>query len=288
VLNLGIADIQLTYNSSIAAVTAVESSDFDYMDASIDNSAGLTRIVAFQTASPGLVEQVLLANLTLASVGSGGSSSPLSLHLIELKEAGPEERAIHALVQNGTFTISETVPPEVTSPNANPPVIPEDTDAEPRWGEIAHLNITVTDNWGVASVTINLSELGGLAEQPMARIPGTDSWTVAVSAPPDAAAFTNGSYLPSLLTVTATDLYGNTNNTAAILLVVMLNGDVSENGEVSLYDGMYLAKYSLAKPGFETMKAELAEVSGNGVVSIYDAMYLSKHVLGEPGFELLH
>ena len=73
-----------------------------------------------------------------------------------------------------------------------------------------------------------------------------------------------------------------------IPLIVILNGDVSENGEVDIYDTMYLAKHVLGKPGFETMTESVGEVSGNGVVTLYDAMYLSKHVLGESGFETLH
>jgi hypothetical protein len=73
-----------------------------------------------------------------------------------------------------------------------------------------------------------------------------------------------------------------------IPLTVMLNGDVSENGEVTAYDSMYITKHILGLPGFEMMNDRIAEVSGNGVVSSYDAMYLAKHVSVESGFELLH
>jgi predicted nucleic acid-binding protein len=68
----------------------------------------------------------------------------------------------------------------------------------------------------------------------------------------------------------------------------MLNGDVSENGEVTAYDAMYIAKHILNRPGFEMMDDRIGEVSGSGTVTSYDAMYLAKHVAAESGFELLH
>ena len=288
VTNLGTADITLSYNQSVVHVVEVSSSDFDFMDAVIDNSTGITRIGAFQTSSPGLSGKVLLANVTLKAVGNGGESCTLNLTINELKEATEKEISIPATTHNGTFTIAEITPPEVTKPAANPVSIPEDTDFEPRWGETSQLSITVTDDCGVESVTINLSSIGGPPDQPMTRIPGTDVWTVTVNASIGTAIYYNGSYLPHNLTVCATDIFGNVNASVSIQLTVILNGDVSNNGNVTLYDAMYLAKHVLGKPGFETMTESAGEVSGNNEVSLYDAMYLSKHVLGEPGFETLH
>jgi len=285
--NVGTADILLSYNQSVVHVIAVNNSDFDFLESAIDNSSGITRIGAFQTSSPGLNGDVKLADVTLKAVGSAGESSALNITINELKDAGPDEIPIPATTHNGTFLIAEVTPPLVTNPTANPPSIPEDTDSEPRWGETSQLNVTVTDDCGVASVSINLSSLGGSPDQPMTRIPGTDIWTVTVNASIGTAIY-NGSYLPHNLTVYATDIFGNVNASVNIPLIVILNGDVSENGEVDIYDTMYLAKHVLGKPGFETMTESVGEVSGNGVVTLYDAMYLSKHVLGESGFETLH
>ena len=97
----------------------------------------------------------------------------------------------------------------------------------------------------------------------------------------------SGSYLPHDLTVCAVDVFGNVNTSMNIPLIVMKNGDVSKNGEVTLYDAMYLARHTLGKPGFETMNENIGEVSGNGAVTIYDAMYLAKHVMAESGFGVL-
>jgi len=287
IINVGTADITLTYNQSVVHVTAVDSSDFDFMDAVIDNSNGITRIGAIQAASPGLTGNVRLANVTLTAVGSGGESCLLNLTINELKEAGPEEICIPATTHSGTFTILETTPPLVTNPAANPPDIPEDTDFNPMWGETSQLNITVTDESGIASVTINLSSVGGLPDQPMIRIPGTDIWTVTINASAGTAMIYNESYLPHNLTIRATDIFENVNTSVSIPLTVILNGDVSENGEVSLYDAMYIRKYVIEKPGFETMNERVGEVSGNGAVTVFDSMFLSKHVSGEMGFEML-
>ncbi|MCK4459382.1 MAG: fibronectin type III domain-containing protein, partial [Methanosarcinales archaeon] len=159
--NVGTVDILLTYNQSLVHITAVNESDFDFMDSVIDNSIGITRIGAFQTSPGGLSGDVKLANITLMAVGTPGSSSSLCITINELKEATSEEITIPASTHNGTFTIGEITPPVVTGPETTPLCIPEDTDFDPRWGETSQLNITVMDECGVASVTINLSSIGG-------------------------------------------------------------------------------------------------------------------------------
>lgn len=287
ITNVGTADIFLSYNQSVVHVIAVNNSDFDFMEYVIDNSSGITRIGAFQMSSPGLNGDVKLADVTLKAVGGGGESSALNITIIELKQANEYEIPIPATTHNGTFVIVENTPPEVTNPIANPPSIPEDTDFEPRWGETSQLNVTVTDDCGVSSVTINLSSIGGSPDQPMTRIPNTDIWTVTVNASNGTAIY-NVSYLPHNLSVCATDIFGNVNVSVSIPLIVILNGDASENGEVDIYDTMYLAKHLFGKPGFETMEESVEEVSGNGVVTLYDAMYISKHVLAESGYVTLH
>jgi hypothetical protein len=285
--NVGIADIILTYNQSIVHVTAVSDSDFDFMDSLVDNAVGMTRIGAFQTSLGGLSGDVKLANITLMAVGTPGSSSSLCITINELKEATSEEITIPASIHNGTFTVGEATPPVVTNPEATPLCIPEDTDFDPGWGETSQLNITVTDECGVASVTVNLSSIGGLPEQPMTRIPDTDIWTVTINASAGTALLYNETYLPHNLTVCAVDTFGNVNTSVDISLIIMKNGDISENGEVTLYDAMYLARHTMGKPGFETMNENIGEVSGNSAVTLYDAMYLAKHVMAESGFDVL-
>jgi len=288
IINVGTADISLVYNQSVVHVTAVDSSDFDILDATIDNSSGITRIGAIQAASPGLTGDIILANVTLRALGSGGESCMLNITITELKEASPEEISIPVTTQNGTIVIIETTPPLVTNPAANPPDIPEDTDFYPKWGETSQLDITVTDDSGIANVTINLTSIGGLPDHLMARISGTDIWTITINASKGTALCHNETYIPHNLTVCATDIFENVNTSVSIPLTVIQNGDVSNNGEVGLYDSLYIRKYVLGKPGFETINERIGEVSGNGMVSLYDSMYLIKHVLEETGYEMLH
>ena len=288
ITNVGTADISLTYNQSVVQVIDVTNSDFNFMDADIDNMNGITRIGAFQTSSGGLNGNVTVANITLLAAGTGGEFTALELTINELKEASSEEISIFAGVRNGTFTIWETTPPLILNPTAEPSSIPEDTDLDPKWGETAYLSVTITDECGVDNVIINLSSIGGMSDQIMTRIPDTDIWTVTVNASTGSAAIFNDSYHPHYLTIYAADTFGNVNSSVGIPLTVMLNGDVSGNGEVTLYDATYLANHILNKPGFETMNPQVAEVSGNSAVSFYDAMYLSKYILAEPGFGVLH
>ena len=212
--NVGTADILLTYNQSIVHVTSVNESDFNFMDSVINNSIGITRIGAFQI-SGGLSGDVKLANVTLMAVGTPGSSSALCITINELKEATSEEISIPASIHNGTFTIGEATPPLVTSPEATPLCIPEDTDFDPRWGETSQLNITVADECGVASVTINLSSIGGLPDQPMTHIPGTDVWTVTINASVGTAILTTPDTTPPV--ISGVNASGITNNSATII-----------------------------------------------------------------------
>ncbi|MGP8323186.1 MAG: dockerin type I domain-containing protein [Methanosarcinaceae archaeon] len=285
--NVGIADILITYNQSIVHVTEVCDSDFDYMDSLIDNLVGTTRIGAFQTSPGGLSGDVKIANITLMAVGNPGNSCVLNISINELKEATNEEITIPASTHNATFSIGEATPPLVTNPEATPLCIPEDTNFDPGWGETSILNITVMDECGVANVTIDLSGINCLTGQPMSRIPGTDIWTVTVNAPVATALLYNETYLPHNFTVRAVDIFGNVNTSVDIPLIIMKNGDVSENGEVTLYDAMYLARYIMGKPEFESIYENIGEVSGNSAVTLYDAMYLGKHVMAESGFDVL-
>ena len=96
-----------------------------------------------------------------------------------------------------------------------------------------------------------------------------------------------GGYLPHNLTVCAVDIFGNVNTSTNIQVVIVKNGDVSKNGDVTLYDAMYLARHIMGKSGFESMNENIGEVSGNGAVTLYDAMYLAKHIMDESGFGAL-
>jgi len=109
VANMGVADINLTFDQSVVHVTGAENSDFDFMHVVINNSTGVARIGAFQISSPGLDGDAKLADIRLGAVGSAGEVSVLNLSIIELKVVTPEI-PIYAAVDNGTFAIIN--PPE--------------------------------------------------------------------------------------------------------------------------------------------------------------------------------
>gem|GEM_PF-1880934 len=161
----------------------------------------------------------------------------------------------------------------VTNPSANQSDIPDDTDNVPLWGETARLNITVTDPSIIASVTVNLSEIGGPAAKPMTNIGGNIYSTTT-----NASAGT----LPKLynLTVSAIDTFGNSNTSVRIELRVRKNGDTNGNNAVNIGDALRLAN-NVSYPGnptFALSSIYLADVSGNGVINIGDALRLANNV----------
>lgn len=105
VSDLGVADINLTFNSSVISISAVDNSDFDFHHAVINNSNGIVRIGAFQMSSEGLNGDVKLADVIMDAVGSVGDTSILDIYINELKEIGTPETAIPAQANDGTFAI---------------------------------------------------------------------------------------------------------------------------------------------------------------------------------------
>ena len=114
VTNLGVADIYLTFNQSVVQVSGAASSDFDYLNAVINNSIGVARIGAFQMSSPGLNGDVKLADVLLDAVGSAGEASLLKLSINELKEVSTPETPIYAAVDYGTFSVINPPEPPTT------------------------------------------------------------------------------------------------------------------------------------------------------------------------------
>ncbi len=172
----------------------------------------------------------------------------------------------------------------VTNAAAVPPVIPTDTDGIPGTGETTGLSVTTTGA-NVASVTVDLSEIGGSSAQPMADAGDetrTASTTATIPSP-----FEDGAYQPVLLAVNATDVTGAGNTSVTIALTVVKNGDANEDCRISLYDAVYAARHYLGIEGYP-MTESVGMVSGGDALSLADAAYLAKHILGVPGYELLH
>ena len=105
-------------------------------------------------------------------------------------------------------SVIDTTPPVVTNPTATPASIPADGTTT------SQLNVTVTDDSGVDSVTIDLSAIGGSATTTLYYL-GNDVYSTTVTAAPGTA---SGTYN---LQVNATDIYGNSNTSVSIPLTVL-------------------------------------------------------------------
>jgi hypothetical protein len=183
--------------------------------------------------------------------------------------------------------VDDTEPPIVTTPTAEPYVIPVDTDNNPLWGELANLSVVVVDESEVVSVTVDLSAVGGSSEQPMTRIGGSNVWNVSTNAPVGTTGWNGSAYVPHLLPVNATDEYNNSNTSVSIELLVMKNGDVNGEGSLDFADVTYLANHVVGRLGYENMQDTLADVNGDGKVDFADVTYLANHVVGRLGYDTL-
>lgn len=144
VSDLGVADINLTFNSSVVNIFAVENSEFDFKHAVINNSNGIVRIGAFQMSSGGLNGNVKIADVMVNAVGSTGDTSILDLHINELKEVGTPETIISAQTNGGTFVI--------ISPPAAPNILSNTTG-------ILWINWTWTSDMNTDYVEVKINDI---------------------------------------------------------------------------------------------------------------------------------
>jgi len=288
--------VRLNYNTSVVMAYSdpiLDKGDFtDFYAADNSQNASGSILITTMKFAPGSTEQVplplaltgnpVVGYVRLRAVGNGGETSRLNLSEIVLTDDNGDD--VTYAVRNGSFTIvSDPYPPIVTNPSANQSDIPDDTDNIPLWGETARLNVTVTDASGIASVTVNLTEIGGPAAKSMTNIGGN-----VYSTTTNASAGT----LPKVynLTVTATDTFGNHNASIKIELRVRKNGDTNGNNAVNIGDGLRLAN-NVSYPGnpaYALSSIYVADVSGNGVINIGDALRLANNVSypGNPAYIL--
>jgi len=214
------------------------------------------------------------------------------------------------IVQMTTVAIEDNqAGPNVADPSVNLLVIPDDTDNDPRWGEIAALKVNVTDESGIGIVTINLSDQGWevseMANQSRCQQYGLCDPSVAVmfcignysadstiwvpfnfstNASNGITSWNGTAYEPFCLPINATNVHGNANTSVCINLIVMKNGDVNENGVLNFGDVTYLANHMVDTSGYESMQDSVGEVNGDSIVNFGDVTYLANHVVGTSGY----
>jgi hypothetical protein len=282
--NLGGCWINLTYNASVVHVSGVLQGDMDYLTYNIDNGTGWMTANALNNS--GLNGDVVFTNIELTAVGIKGEETLLDITLNQLIDTGFDP--IGHTVIDGTFIIEEdTEAPAITGASASPDTILNDNDRPRAPGtNITTLSVTVTDAEGdVANVTIDLSSIGGSADEPMIYEEETDVWSVSVNA-------VEGINLTHYLTVNATDNEGNFNDSISIILTVLRRGDVCRNNVIDNNDVTYIARYLAdlepecsSPPG--VMVGDVVGLSGDAkgdnIVDLMDALYLVRYIVGLEG-----
>lgn len=288
VTNLGGGTIQVSYNSSVVHVTGVTNGSGNALTAiawRVDNSTnpGYVRISAYSTS--GQTGDVIFADVTYEAVGAIGETSSLGITVDSLFDISYSDLAYS--VTNGSFRVKDTIAPVVTNPTATPDVILNDNGRPRAAGtNSTTLNVTVTDNdVGVASVTIDLSPIGGSPNQPMSLVQGTTMngvWSVTTTATAESCI-----NVTSDLVVNVTDGDDNSNTSVSIPLEVLRRGDVKRDNVVNMMDMLYIARYTveLEPEASNPPSVFIADVVGeggnpvgDGNVDMKDALYIARWV----------
>lgn len=275
----GAATITLSYDPGVVWVTEVEDGPFSVVQAfNIDNTAG-TVIISAQNTN-GVSGDIEFARVTFEAVGGDGAMTDLGLNVQKLVDTGYNN--LPYLVENGSITLKENVPPEISNETANPEkiiqTIPGGRD-RPADRAISTLSVDVVDTGsGVRCVTIDLSPIGGSAATVMSNT-GGNTYSVQTNA-------TEGIDQTHELLVTAEDKNGNT-ATSTIRLEVLRRGDVVRDNAVDMGDALYIARYTV---GLESEAANWVLVGdvvgdagdplGDNAVDMADALYISRYTVG--------
>ena len=183
------------------------------------------------------------------------------------------------------LTAVDNKAPAVKNPGANPAAIAPDGAAS------TQLNVTVIDgcSCNIDSVTVDLSTIGGSDAQVMTRINDTDVYSVTATVAEGTAIDTY------CLSVNASDVFGNYNDSVCIDLVVTMDaglpktGDIDgSTGEPTMGDAVYLAKHVVGLSGYETIFADGDIDVSTGEPTMGDAVYLAKHVVGLSEYVIIY
>ena len=147
----------------------------------------------------------------------------------------------------------DTTSPVITSPTATPSSIAADG------ATTSQLNVTVTDNVGIASVTVDLSAIGGSATTAMTQVGTTDVYSVTTTADP---ATTLGAHS---LTVTATDT--NTTPNTATSSISLTVTSVPDTFAPSVTNPTATPSTIYAN-GIETSQLSVTVTDGTGIASV--------------------
>jgi hypothetical protein len=277
ITNYGTGTITVSYNSSVVQVASVADGLFSTVYASnINNIAGTVTISALN--NDGYSGDIEFARITFEAIGGDAETTQLTLSVDKL--ADKDYNNLVYLIDDGSITLREGVPPEMSSGDADPnPIIQTIVGGRDRLASraISTLSIDVLDpGSGVKSVIIDLSTIGGGATTSMS---GGATYSVDTDA-------TIGINLVHNLVVTATDNNGNI-ATSTITLEVLRRGDVARNNKVDMGDALYIARNSVGlEPEADNwllvgdVVGEGGNEEGDNAVDMVDALYISRLTVG--------
>ncbi len=254
ITNVAAYTISLTYNPSVVAVDSVGAGALGTPFTTINNVIGVTQMSAF-TATP-QSGNVMLANVTLRSVGTAGQASPLNLTITALSDNNGT--AIPATVSSGIFSIAtSTLVINASRANLTAAVVPTNNITT---GLNTSIVFTVTDGTSpvggaTVAVTQGPSVLGANTTNPVGQA------TIMVKAATNSTVYATAS------------MPGFTNGTE----VFTAKGDVNGDGRVDIIDALFIAQYTV---GTRTINTTVGDVSGDGNANIVDALFIAQYTVG--------
>lgn len=256
VSNLGVADINLTFDPSVIHIVSATNSDFDFFHAVIDNSTGIVRMGGIDFGD-GLNGDVKLAEIMLEAVGEHGEVSELNLSINELKEAGAVERSIPATVSNGSAYL-----------NIPPVAVAESVHRYNNVGDVYPCKALFdasasydTDGDAIINHTWDFGD-GYFGEGlTVEHVYSSYKW--------------NGTgYEPFNVSLTVKDEWGLT-NTTSLQVSVYIAGDANGDGVVDIFDAVIVGlewDSACTSGRWESERADRADLNNDCIVDIFDAV----------------
>ena len=220
VSNVGVANINITYDPSVVRITTVSNSDFGNLYPVINSYIGLVKIGGVDCGD-GLSGDVKLADLSLEAVGDAYETSTFNLTIDELKEAGPTETSISATVESGTAIL-----------NLPPAAIPRSLH---RYNNIGDLSRAIFNG----SASYDPSSNGSIINYDWDFGDGQSSVGEIVEHVYSSFTWNETSYKPFPVCLTVKDDGGLINSTL-MPVNVYIAGDANGDGEVNILDAVWV------------------------------------------------
>ena len=253
---LGVADITLTFNSSVVHIVSANNSDFDWFWPVINNSAGTVRMGGMDFGD-GLYGDVKFAEVTLNAVGEHGELSALNLSINELKEAGPIEISIPAAVDNSTAFIN--IPPVAVATSLH---LHNNVGSE--YPCNATFNASASYDPDNDNITdYNWSFGDGYSSEGTTTEHVYSSWN-----------WNGTGYEPFNVGLTVKDAEGLA-NTTVVQVNVYIAGDANGDGRVNILDAVYVGKHwndECTGNCWATEQQDKADLNNDCVINILDAV----------------